>query len=239
MALEVKRKRVDVDLILDQEKAEQVAALGADLERAMAQHVTEGGNAAAKRIAEQIDRLRDEVKDDTIRITLEALPLSQWRQVLEANTVTENGVPKQHIEDICADAVRLMVRKTVPETPVEELANVMTELSDGQISPIWYAIRDLNAKLIDPKDALESASRIIRRQYRNCESARSSASATSVGSAGNRRIGWKGTGIGASPATRRKPNGMRPNANGCSHSTNTSARCVRAAGCPSAYATTS
>ena len=68
------------------------------------------------------------------------------------------------IEDICADAVRLMVRKTVPETPVEELANVMTELSDGQISPIWYAIRDLNAKLIDPKDALESASRIIRRQ---------------------------------------------------------------------------
>ena len=69
MALEVKRKRVDVDLILDQEKAEQVAALGADLERAMAQHVTEGGNAAAKRIAEQIDRLRDEVKDDTIRIT--------------------------------------------------------------------------------------------------------------------------------------------------------------------------
>ena len=116
MALEVKRKRVDVDLILDQEKAEQVAALGADLERAMAQHVTEGGNAAAKRIAEQIDRLRDEVKDDTIRITLEALPLSQWRQVLEANTVTENGVPKQHIEDICADAVRLMVRKTVPET---------------------------------------------------------------------------------------------------------------------------
>ena len=163
MALEVKRKRVDVDLILDQEKAEQVAALGADLERAMAQHVTEGGNAAAKRIAEQIDRLRDEVKD-TVRITLEALPLSQWRQVLEANTVTENGVPKQHIEDICADAVRLMVRKTVPETPVEELANVMTELSDGQISPIWYAIRDLNAKLIDPKDALESASRIIRRQ---------------------------------------------------------------------------
>ena len=160
MALEVKRKRVDVDLILDQEKAEQVAALGADLERAMAQHVTEGGNAAAKRIAEQIDRLRDEVKDDTVRITLEALPLSQWRQVLEANTVTENGVPK----DICADAVRLMVRKTVPETPVEELANVMTELSDGQISPIWYAIRDLNAKLIDPKDALESASRIIRRQ---------------------------------------------------------------------------
>ena len=158
MALEVKRKRVDVDLILDQEKAEQVAALGADLERAMAQHVTEGGN------AEQIDRLRDEVKDDTVRITLEALPLSQWRQVLEANTVTENGVPKQHIEDICADAVRLMVRKTVPETPVEELANVMTELSDGQISPIWYAIRDLNAKLIDPKDALESASRIIRRQ---------------------------------------------------------------------------
>ena len=76
MALEVKRKRVDVDLILDQEKAEQVAALGADLERAMAQHVTEGGNAAAKRIAEQIDKLRDEVKDDTIRITLEALPLS-------------------------------------------------------------------------------------------------------------------------------------------------------------------
>ena len=221
MALEVKRKRVDVDLILDQEKAEKVAALGADLERAMAQHVTEGGNAAAKRIAEQIDKLRGEVKDDTVRITLEALPLSQWRQVLEANTVTENGVPKQRIEDICADAVRLMVRKTVPETPVDDLANVMTELSDGQISPIWYAIRDLNAKLIDPKDALESASRIIR-----------SASATNAGSAGNHRIGWNETNIGASPATRRKPNGMRPNANGCSRSTNTNTHYAPNAACP-------
>ena len=151
-------------LLLATAQNREAIASQAGLERAMAQHVTEGGNAAAKRIAEQIDRLRDEVKDDTVRITLEALPLSQWRQVLEANTVTENGVPKQRIEDICADAVRLMVRKTVPETPVEELANVMTELSDGQISPIWYAIRDLNAKLIDPKDALESASRIIRRR---------------------------------------------------------------------------
>ena len=164
MALEVKRKRVDVDLILDQEKAEQVAALGDDLQRAVSQHVTEGANAAAKRIAKQIVQLRDEVKDQTIRITFEALPLSKWRQVLEANTVTENGIPKQRIEDICADAIKLMVRKTVPETPVEDLANVMTELSDGQISPVWYAIRDLNAKLIDPKDALESASRIIRRR---------------------------------------------------------------------------
>ena len=129
------------------------------------------------------------MKDDTIRITLEALPLSQWRQVLEANTVTENGVPKQRIEDICADAIKLMVRKTVPETPVEELANVITELSDGQISPIWYAIRDL-------------------------------------------RIGWNATRIGASPVTRRKPNGMRPNANGCSRSTNTNTHYAPNAACP-------
>ena len=60
MALEVKRKRVEVDLILDQEKAERISQLGEQLARAAASHVTEGANAAAKRIAKQIDELREE-----------------------------------------------------------------------------------------------------------------------------------------------------------------------------------
>lgn len=162
MALEVKRKRVTVDLILDQEKAERIAALGQDLDSAVAGHVTEGANARARNIAERIESLRSQCEDSTIRITLEALPVSQWRQVLEANTKTVNGVPQQRVEDIMHDAIPLMVRKTEPETPVEDIADVMLELSDGQLSPLWYAVRDLNARLINPKDALENASRILR-----------------------------------------------------------------------------
>ena len=76
MALEVKRKRVEVDLILDQEKAERISQLGEQLARAAASHVTEGANAAAKRIAKQIDELREEVSGQIVHLTLEALPLS-------------------------------------------------------------------------------------------------------------------------------------------------------------------
>lgn len=101
MALEVKRKRVEVDLILDQEKAERISQLGEQLARAGASHVTEGANAAAKRIARQIDELREEVSGQIVHLTLEALPLSQWRQVLEANTTTtKDGRTAQRLEDI-------------------------------------------------------------------------------------------------------------------------------------------
>ena len=152
MALEVKRKRVEVDLILDQEKAERISQLGEQLARAEASHVTEGANAAAKRIAKQIDELREGVSGQIVHLTLEALPLSQWRQVLEANTTTtKDGRAAQRLEDITADALRLMIRKTV-----------IPELSDGQLSPVWYAIQNLNARMIDPKDYLGQASRIIR-----------------------------------------------------------------------------
>lgn len=163
MALEVKRKRVEVDLILDQEKAERISQLGEQLAREAAAHVTEGANAAAKRIAKQIDELREEVSGQIVHLTLEALPLSQWRQVLEANTTTtKDGRAAQRLEDITADALRLMIRKSVPETPVEDIAAIIPELSDGQLSPVWYAIQNLNARMIDPKDYLGQASRIIR-----------------------------------------------------------------------------
>lgn len=142
MALEVKRKRVEVDLILDQEKAERISQLGEQLARAAAAHVTEGANAAAKRIAKQIDELREGVSGQIVHLTLEALPLSQWRQVLEANTTTtKDGRAAQRLEDIAA---------------------IIPELSDGQLSPVWYAIQNLNARMIDPKDYLGQASRIIR-----------------------------------------------------------------------------
>ena len=98
-----------------------------------------------------------------MHLTLEALPLSQWRQVLEANTTTtKDGRAAQRLEDITADALRMMIRKSVPETPVEDIAAIIPELSDGQLSPVWYAIQNLNARMIDPKDYLGQASRIIR-----------------------------------------------------------------------------
>ena len=233
MALEVKRKRVEVDLILDQEKAERISQLGEQLARAAASHVTEGANAAAKRIARQIDELREEVSGQIVHLTLEALPLSQWRQVLEANTTTtKDGRAAQRLEDITADALRLMIRKSVPETPVEDIAAIIPELSDGQLSPVWYAIQNLNARMIDPKDCLGQASRIIRGWSGNGGSAPGSASATSAGSGGSPPIAWSAMATGASPGTRRKANGTRPNATGCSPSTTTSTACARAAACP-------
>lgn len=162
MSLTITRKRVDVDLICDQDVAERIAALGRDLAQAQKTHATEGTNAKARAIAEQIEQLREKNATQTVRITLEALPLSQWRQILEANAKTVDGQTRQRIEDIMHDAILAMTRKTVPDTPVEDLADAMLELSDGQLSPLWYAVKDLNARLADPKDALENASRILR-----------------------------------------------------------------------------
>ena len=71
-----------------------------------------------------------------MHLTLEALPLSQWRQVLEANTTTtKDGRAAQRLEDITADALRLMIRKSVPDTPVEDIAAIIPELSTGSCRP--------------------------------------------------------------------------------------------------------
>lgn len=169
MALQVTRKRTTVDLILDQDAAEQISRLGRQLEAVRQRHATEGTDPEARRLAREIQRLRDKTAPSILHITLEALPLSQWRQILEANTTMKDGQPVQRVEDLCADAIRAMTRNVTPDTPVEEIADVMKDLSDGQISPIWYAIRDLNARLTDPKDYLENASRILHDSSGNSE----------------------------------------------------------------------
>ena len=162
MALTVTRKRAEIDLILDQDTAERIGELGERLAAAERDHHTEGANQSARTIAARIERLREDAADAIIHITLQALPLSQWRQILEANTRIDGKRPVQRVEDICADAVRAMTVATEPETSPDDIADAMRELSDGQITPIWTAIRDLNTKVADPKAVLRSASAIAR-----------------------------------------------------------------------------
>lgn len=107
--LKVTRKTKQVEIILDQELAERIAALGDQLSRELtAEQVTEAGtNTAAKRTAKRIEELKEQAKDSTLILTLRAMPVSKWAQTLAANTVTAgNAAGTRDMFGTAADACR-------------------------------------------------------------------------------------------------------------------------------------
>lgn len=169
MALHAKRRRVELDIILDQQTAQRIKELGDQLAKTLSSKVrTEGGNPLAEEYARQIEQLKDETAEDTIHLTVEALPYSAWSQIITRNTKIVDGVAKRDIVDTVQDSLRAMIVDAKPESAtIEEIINVVPELTDGQLTPIWTTILELNGTLVDPKAALESASRILHGSSRN------------------------------------------------------------------------
>lgn len=190
MDLHVKRRRETVDLILDQAKAQEIVDLGKRLDQAKNSHpATEAGvDPIALDYARRIEELKQAVAADTVTLELEALPYSAWKQVLDSHTTIENGRPVQNLMDVVQDSIRLMLRSvTRGNTPVDaspdEIADLIEELPDGQFTPVWNLIIRLNGTIVDPKDAIESASRILTSSASSA-SAASSASVTNAGTGG-------------------------------------------------------
>ena len=223
--LKVTRRTREVDIILNQQIAEDIARLGDTLaEETTRERVTEAGtNRQAKATARRIEELREQADAETLKLTLRALPVSKWAQALAAHR-NENGT--NDMFGTAAAALPLMLDSaTIGGTPVADedkteqaWRNLFDELTDGQFTPIWQAIAELNGTAADPKAAFDLASKVLRNLSRTYGSAASSASATS-GS-------WAGGRAGAM-----RSNGMRRSVIGCARWRNTNARCAHYAVC--------
>lgn len=164
--LQVKRKRATIEIILDQVRAQEIVELGEQLNQTLAKGwKTEGGDQTARQLAARIEELHEAVAADAVSLEIEALTYSQWSAVLTEHTRVEKGVAKRDIVGTIQASLRAMTRSLKPEdVTVEEVIGVIPELTDGQLTPIWKTILDLNGALVDPKAAVESASRIARKR---------------------------------------------------------------------------
>lgn len=90
--LKVVRRTREVDVILNQQTAEDIARLGDALaEETTREQITEAGtNRQAKATARRIEELRKQADAETLKLTLRALPVSQWAQALAAHR-NDNG----------------------------------------------------------------------------------------------------------------------------------------------------
>lgn len=170
MVLKVTRRTMTVELILDQDKAEEIVRLGRELSDARNSRVkVEGGNTQATKIAERIESLRAESSASTLSLTLMALPYSKWARVLSDNTPDKTNPNSRDLVGMMADAIALMTVKAEvggTKVPDDELSNealhkTFDEMTDGQITVLVNAVFELNTGRADPKAAFDLASKII------------------------------------------------------------------------------
>ena len=167
--LKVTRRTREVDIILNQQTAEDIARLGDELaEEATREQITEAGtNRKAKATAKRIEQLRRKSEEETLKLVLRALPVSKWAQVLAAHR-NENGT--NDMFGTAAAALPLMLDSaTIGGKPVSDedkteqaWRGLFDELTDGQFTPIWQAIAELNGTAADPKAAFDLASKVLR-----------------------------------------------------------------------------
>lgn len=167
--LKVTRRTREVDIILNQQTAEDIARLGDTLaEETTRERVTEAGtNRQAKATARRIEELREQADAETLKLTLRALPVSKWAQALAAHR-NESGT--NDMFGTAAAALPLMLDSaTIGGKPVADedkteqaWRNLFDELTDGQFTPIWQAIAELNGTAADPKAAFDLASQVLR-----------------------------------------------------------------------------
>lgn len=169
MVLQVKRRTVSVDVILDQDKAQWIVELGERLARERSNGRQVEGMVAGADTAKQIERLREDAREDTLTLELQALPYSQWRMVLEQNTPDRRKPYEHDLIGVTADSVSRMVQAaTLGGSPVgeedltaEALHDMCDELTDGQLTILYRAVLDLNGKAADPKAAYDLASKTL------------------------------------------------------------------------------
>lgn len=170
MTITVKRRTETVNVVLDQEKAQELINLGKDLTNALNSRVkVEGGNPRARKLAQRIETLKAECAADTLTLELKALPFSKWRRVLEDNTPDPKKPYDRDLVGLAADAVAMMaVTAQVGGDPLPEqdltaeaLRKSFDEMTDGQLTIIVQAVMKLNGEAADPKAAFDLASKTL------------------------------------------------------------------------------
>lgn len=171
MAVTVKRRTSDIDVILDQEAAEHIVELGRRLNAASNSVVkVEGGNTRVRELAEEIERAKQAAETETLHLKLRALPYSKWLRVLVDNTPDKKKPYEQDLVGLLADAVcRMVVSARVGDAPIEgtdvaspeSWKSLFDEMTDGQITIVRDAVMGLNTGVADPKAAFDLASRTL------------------------------------------------------------------------------
>jgi hypothetical protein len=171
MAFTIKLRTKTVEIILDQDKAEQINRLGVKLAaRATQERITEATDMVAKQFAQQIETLSKEAEKDTLILELKALSFSQWKEVLAKNTIRKDGEKgMRDMLGVTKTALpEMLVTSSLGGKPVddedlkpESLGELIDQLTDGQFTPLWNTIMDLNGKPADPKAARDLASKIL------------------------------------------------------------------------------
>ena len=170
MPITVKRRTETINIVLDQEKAQDLINLGLDLTNALNSRVkVEGGNPRARKLAQQIETLKSECAADTLTLELRALPFSRWQRVLEDNTPDPKKPRERDMVGLAADSVAMMaVTAMVGGDPLPEqdltasaLHESFDEMTDGQLGIIVAAVMRLNAEAADPKAAFDLASKTL------------------------------------------------------------------------------
>lgn len=170
MPITVKRRSETVNVVLDQEKAQELINLGRDLTNALNSRVkVEGGNPRARKLAQQIETLKSECAADTLTLELQALPFSKWKRVLEDNTPDTKKPLDRDMVGLAADAVAQMAVNAMvggdllPEQDLtnDALRKAFGEMTDGQLTIIVQAVMKLNGEAADPKAAFDLASKTL------------------------------------------------------------------------------
>lgn len=170
MPITVKRRSETVNVVLDQEKAQELINLGSDLNNALNSRVkVEGGNPRARKLAQRIEALKSECAADTLTLELQALPFSKWKRVLEDNTPDTKKPLDRDMVGLAADAVAQMAVNAMvggdplPEQDLtaDELRKSFDEMTDGQLTIIVQAVMKLNGEAADPKAAFDLASKTL------------------------------------------------------------------------------
>ena len=170
MTITVKRRTETVNVVLDQEKAQEIINLGHDLNEANNSRVkVEGGNPRARKLAQRIEALKEECAADTLTLELQALPFSKWRRVLEDNTPDPKKPLDRDMVGLAADAVAMMaVTAMVGGDPLPEqdltadaLRKAFDEMTEGQLTIIVQTVIKLNGEAADPKAAFDLASKTL------------------------------------------------------------------------------
>lgn len=170
MPITVKRRTETINVVLDQEKAQELINLGKDLTNALNSRVkVEGGNPRSRKLAQKIEALKAECAADTLTLELRALPFSKWRRVLEDNTPDPKKPLDRDMVGLAADAVAQMAvtamvgGELLPEQDLttDELRKSFDEMTDGQLTIIVQAVMKLNGEAADPKAAFDLASKTL------------------------------------------------------------------------------
>lgn len=120
-------------------------ALGRELEvaREKSKHATLAGDPEVVDLANQMEDLREEMRQYTVTIRLRALPKRAWQSLVDQHPAREGVDPSDYNTETFPPAA-LAACSMEPKISLEKAGMLIDRLSAGQWSSLWQAVLGLN-----------------------------------------------------------------------------------------------